>query len=258
MSRLSVVLIAKNAEAHLKACLDAVSFADEIIVLEHGSTDSTVAICKEKGVRLYHTDDWLGFGIQKNRALAFATYEWILSLDTDEIVLPELGSEIQEIVRGHRGEGYNAFTMNRLTLYCGRWMRHSGWYPDPVLRLFRRGSGKFTDSQVHEKVQVEGKIGHLSSAPLQHYSYDNLEQVVDKINTYTTAAAKERAARGGSASISQAMIHAFATFIRVYIIKRGFLDGGQGFILAVASAEATWYRYLKLWFISNKIKPPDH
>lgn len=248
MPELSVVLIAKNAGSHLRECLAAVAWADEIIVLEGGSSDDTVAICRQFGVKLHHSQDWPGFGPQKNRALSYASGDWVLSLDADEIVTPELVAEIRTVLQQPQFDGY---TLPRHSSYCGRFMRHSGWWPDPVLRLFRRQQGRFSDDLVHERLLLDGRIGALTQ-PLLHYSFDDLQQVLDKVNSYSSAGAQQRLQRGQQGSLGKAVLHGFWTFVRTYLLKRGFLDGREGFILAVSNAEGAYYRYLKLMYLAEK------
>lgn len=240
-------MIARDAGAHLRECLSAVSWADEIVVLENGSRDDTADICRQHGVRLYQTQEWPGFGPQKNRALSYATREWVLSLDADEIVPPALADEIRTVIGR---SDHQAYAIPRLSNYCGRWMRHSGWWPDPVLRLFRREAGRFSDDQVHERLIVQGAVGQLQHH-LLHYSFDTLDQVLDKINRYSSAGAIQRHRRGQKGGLGKAILHGGWTFMKTYFFKCGFLDGREGFILAVSNAEGAYYRYLKLMYFDE-------
>lgn len=245
---ISVVMIAKDAGAHLRESLRSVAWADEIIVLENGSSDDTVEICRERGVQLHQPQGWPGFGPQKNRAMSYAQHEWVLSLDADEIVPPVLADEIRTTIRSPQ---HTAYAIPRLSNYCGRWMRHSGWWPDPVLRLFRRDVGRFSDDQVHERLIVQGAAGQLKQH-LLHYSFDSLEQVLDKTNRYSTAGALQRQQRGQQGGLGKAILHGWWTFMKTYFFKRGFLDGREGFILAVSNAEGAYYRYLKLMYLGER------
>lgn len=245
---LSVIVITHNEAHAIRACLESVVWADEIIVVDSGSTDNTVAICREF-TPLVYVHDWPGFGNQKNRALGYASKDWVLSLDADECISPELRDEIQAAMAA---PGINsAFKMPRLSSFCGRFMRHSGWYPDYVLRLFKRDQGKFTDAQVHEVVQVLGKTSKLSQHIL-HYSYRNFEDVLHKLNNYSTAAATMMQQRGRHGGLAKAVLHGFWSFIRTYFLRAGFLDGREGFMLAVLNAEHSYYRYLKLGLRERK------
>lgn len=245
---LSVVIITKN-EAHAIAdCLHSVSWADEIIVVDSGSTDDTVNICQQFGAKVTITDDWPGFGQQKNRALALASQPWVLSIDADERVTPELQEEIKRVIMADANASYR---MPRSSSYCGQFIRHSGWFPDYITRLFKRGHSKFSDDLVHERLLTEHPTLTLKS-PLLHISYVNLEEVLDKVNRYSTAGAVMSHSRGKSATLGKAIRHGIWAFIRTYFIRLGLLDGKMGFVLAVSNAETTYYRYLKLALLHQK------
>ena len=246
--RLSVILIVKNEAASIRECLESVSFADEIVVLDSGSTDDTVALCREFTDRVYETD-WPGFGPQKNRALDRVTGDWILSIDADERVTPALRAEIEAAVADPSGRA--AFRIPRLSSYCGKYIRRSGWWPDYVLRLFKKGSGRFTDDLVHERVVVDGSVGTLSK-PLLHESFENLEDVLEKVNAYSTYGAAMMHRRGRRAGLWTAVGHGFWSFFSTYVLRAGFLDGREGFMLAVSNAEGTYYRYLKLMLLGER------
>lgn len=245
---LSVIIITKNEQAHIAACIESVSFADEIIVLDSGSTDETCAIARRLGAQVYHTTHWPGFGPQKNKALDLATKEWVLSIDADERVPTELAVEIQRAIQTSTAQAY---TVARMSCFGGRWIKHSGWWPDTLVRLFKRDQGRFKDVSVHESVIVEGPTQALSGH-LLHYPYDSLEMLIDKTNQYSSAAALQLHERGKKISILGIIAKSFWTFIRIYLIRRGFLDGRQGFILAAVAASGSFFRYSKLWFLNQK------
>ena len=245
---LSVVIITKNEAAHIADCLDSVAFADEIIVLDSGSTDATRELARALGARVEVNAEWPGFGLQKNRALDLATGDWVLSLDADERVPPELAEEIQRVLADPAADGYR---VARLSNFCGRWMRHSGWWPDHVLRLFRRESGRFSDDVVHEHVELDGRVATLRGH-LLHYPYASLELFIDKINRYSTDAALKAHARGHRTTVVGPFGHGFWTFVRHYVLRRGFLDGWQGLILAGMAATGSFYRYAKLFWLGRK------
>lgn len=248
MSSISAIVITKNEERNIRACLESVSWADEIVVVDSGSSDGTVNIAKEFGAHVYIHADWPGFGPQKNRALAYATKDWVLSLDADERVPFELYTELQTAL----GTGtHGAYEMPRLSSFCGRYIRHSGWRPDYVTRLFRRGQGRFSDDLVHERVIVTGSLGRLRHSIL-HESFRDTEQLLTKINQYSTAGALMLRERNRSASLKKAVAHGVWAFLRTYILQAGFLDGREGFMLAVSSAEGTYYRYVKLMLLTDK------
>jgi len=248
MSSVSVILITKNEAANIRECLQSVSWADEIIVVDSGSTDDTVAISRQMGAQVYE-HDWPGFGPQKNRALSYASKEWVFSIDADERVTPELREEIETILRTeHTAEAY---LVPRLSNYCGRFMRHSGWYPDLLPRLFKRGKAHFSDDLVHERLIVEGYKIKLDGF-LMHYAFDDLEEVLQKVNQYSTAGAQMMQRRGRQASLIGAVLRGIWSFVRTYVLRGGFLDGKEGFMLAVSNAEGTYYRYLKLMLLNRK------
>lgn len=241
---LSVILITKNEAEVVGRCLESVRWADEIIVLDSGSTDATVEICRRYTDKVLVTD-WPGFGPQKNRALALATCDWVLSIDADEWLDDALREAVREAIARADAQG---FRLQRLSSYCGRYMRHSGWWPDEVLRLFRRNAGRFSDHRVHERVMVEGRVGTLPGL-LLHESYRSLDQVLEKVNHYSREGALDLHGRGQRASLGTAVGHGLWAFFRTWILRRGFLDGREGFIVAVSNAEATYYRYLKLMYL---------
>jgi glycosyltransferase involved in cell wall biosynthesis len=247
MANLSVIIITKNEAVNIRACIESVAWADEIIVVDSGSSDATVEICRELGAQVY-VHDWPGFGMQKNRALGYATKDWVFSIDADERVTSELRAEIQSALQGAQAVGYE---IPRLSSFCGRYMHHSGWYPDYVLRLFRRSSGKFLDDLVHERVIVNGPIAKLQQS-LLHESFRDLEQLLAKINHYSTASAQMLHRKNRTASLKKAVGHALWAFFRSYFLRAGLLDGREGFMLAVSTAEGTYYRYLKLMLLAEK------
>ena len=232
---ISVIIIAKNEAASIARCLESVSWAGEVIVLDSGSTDDTVAICRRHTQHVYETD-WPGFGPQKNRALQRASGEWVLSLDADEWVTPQLRDEILNAVS--QPEEATAFRLPRLSSFCGRFMRHSGWWPDYVIRLFRRGAARFSDDAVHEQVIADGKTGTLRN-PIMHETFVDLDELLVKMNNYSSLAAREMHERKRKTGLSGAVLRGIWAFFRTYVLRGGFLDGREGFMLAVATAEGT-------------------
>jgi glycosyltransferase involved in cell wall biosynthesis len=247
---LSAIVITRNEEANLADCLATLAFARELIVVDSGSTDATVELAEAAGARVLRTTDWPGFGPQKNRALDMATQPWVLSIDADERVSPELRDEILAVVRG-AAAGADAWSMPRKSSYCGQFMAHSGWYPDRVTRLFRRGAARFSDDVVHEKLVTAGPAAALRS-DLVHLSFPDLESVLDKMNRYSSAGAERMRQQGRRGSLGQAVVRGLWAFFRTYVLQRGFLDGRMGFALAVSNAEGTYYRYLKLWLAQRR------
>jgi glycosyltransferase involved in cell wall biosynthesis len=242
MARITAITITKNNARDIGDCLDSLSFCDERIVLDSGSEDRTVEIARGRGATVAH-QDWLGYGPQKNVALAMAHGDWILWLDADERITPALALSIQRTVEEGEACGYE---MSRLSTFCGRPMRHSGWHPDYVLRLFRRERGRWSDGAGHDRVICEGPVGRIAGVIL-HFAVRRLEDSIMRIDRYSTAGARDMLAAGRRAGFSSGITHGLWTFLRVYVLQCGFLDGKAGFLLAVANAEGTYYRYMKAW-----------
>jgi glycosyltransferase involved in cell wall biosynthesis len=247
---LSVILIAMNEEASIARALRSVAFADEIVVVDSGSSDRTVDIARELGAMVTVTSDWPGFGAQKNRALDLATGDWVLSLDADEWLTTATADEVRRAI-GAGAAGPAAFRFPRRSSFCGRFMRHSGWWPDYVVRLFRRSGARFSDDSVHERLLVEGNVGTLRE-PIMHETFVNLEDMLVKMNRYSTLTARRLREDGKRAGLLQAVARAAWAFVRTYVLRAGFLDGREGFMLSVATAEGTYYRYAKLLLLRDK------
>jgi glycosyltransferase involved in cell wall biosynthesis len=241
---ISAIVITKNEEKNIRNCLQSIQFVDEIIVIDSGSTDKTVSICKEYTEKVFF-NEWQGFGPQKQKALELATGDWILSIDADEVVTDDLKSEILAVIK--KNNGTSGYYIPRLSYFLGQPIKHCGWYPDFILRLFKRNHGKFSPNKVHEYVIVDGQTERLSSHFL-HFSYENLHQVVDKFNTYSSIGADKLVSTNSAGGLAVAIVRAFLAFTKVYIVKLGLLDGRRGFMIAVTSAETAYYKYLKLYF----------
>lgn len=241
--RLSAIVITKDEAANIGDCLDSLAFCDERIVVDCGSRDDTLVIARQKGARVSFRE-WKGFGDQKNHALSMARGDWVLSLDADERVTPDLQKAILAALDDATIDGYE---FPRQSSFCGRMMRHSGWFPDRVLRLFRRGKARFSNDIVHERVICDGPTRRLK-APLLHYPVRRLEDAIRRMDGYSTLGAGQLVASGRRGSILKGVTHGTFAFLRTYVLRLGFLDGGPGFLLAVANAEGTYYRYVKAWF----------
>lgn len=246
--RLSVILITHNESHHIAACLASVAFADEWIVVDSGSSDDTREIAQARGARVVTTHDWPGFGAQKNRALALAQGRWVLSIDADERVSEELAAQIRGVVeRADDDDAVAGYELSRLSSFCGQWMRHGDWYPDRVRRLFRRDRGRFSDDLVHERLVVQGRVARLPGE-LLHESMSDLHEAIDKMNRYSTGRALDKRRAGRRGGLAAGLGHGLWAFFRGYVLRRGFLDGRLGLVLALYVAEGTYYRYLKLEF----------
>jgi glycosyltransferase involved in cell wall biosynthesis len=251
---LSIVILTRNEARNIVDCVRSARFADEVLVLDSGSTDGTPDLARAEGATVSASTDWPGFGPQKNRVLAQATGDWVFSLDADERITQPLREAILQAIAVPAGKV--GFEVDRTSSYCGQVIRHSGWSPDWVLRLFRRDSGRFSDDLVHERVVVQGATGRLVGE-LLHDSMPNLESVVDKINRYSTAGAQMLVERGRRATVGQALSHGAWAFFRTYVLRRGFLDGSLGLALAISNAEGTYYRYLKAWLAQRNGNAPS-
>jgi glycosyltransferase involved in cell wall biosynthesis len=252
MPRLSAIIITRNEAANIADCLGSVAFCDERIVVDSGSTDGTAKLADEKGARVF-AHAWQGFGVQKNYALSLAEGEWVLSIDADERVSPALAAEIRRAISQSRADGYE---IPRRSTFCGRQMRHSGWHPDYVLRLFRRGRARFSDDLVHERVVCDGAVERLAE-PLIHHPVTRLEDALSRMDRYSSAGADMLVASGRSVSFGTAIVRGLWSFLRSYILRAGFLDGREGFLLAVANAEGTYYRYMKAWLKRRELERSD-
>ncbi len=246
--RLSVIVITRNEALRLPKCLASVAFADEWIVVDSASTDGTADIARALGARVIETADWPGFGRQKQRALDAATGAWVLSVDADEWVDDVLAAAIRGAVgdatpTADRPAGY---VVDRLSAFCGQWMHHGSWHPDPLLRLFRRDSGRFSEDRVHERLLFDGRSGRLPGR-LLHDSIANLDEAIDKMNRYSSGRAADMRQRGRRGGVGRAIGHGLWAFVRAYLLRAGFLDGRLGFVLSALDAQASYYRYLKLW-----------
>jgi glycosyltransferase involved in cell wall biosynthesis len=256
--RLSVIVITKNESHHLRRCLGSAAFASEQVVVDHGSTDGTPALARELGARVVETADWPGFGIQKQRALDAARGDWVLCLDADEWLSDGLAASIREVIAHAPDERQPAgYELTRISAFCGQWMRAGGWYPDRGVRLVRRGHAAFSSDLVHERLSVQGRVARLPGL-LLHDSIPSLESAIDKMDRYSTGRAKDLLARGQRGSLGRALLHGLWAFVRTYVIRRGFIDGRLGFVLAVHNAESTYYRYLKMWLgdVARRPLPP--
>ncbi len=249
MPQLSAIVITRNEAANIGECLDSLAFCDERIVVDCGSDDATVDIARRKGARV-EGHEWHGFGPQKNYALSLAAGTWVLSIDADERVTPQLAAAIGAALTSADAD---AWEIPRVSTFCGRLMRHSGWYPDYVLRLFRRGKARFDDAVVHERVICAGRVKRLDK-PLIHHPVLRLEDSLSRMDRYSTASAQALVASGRKVSFLSGIGHGLYAFLRTYVLRAGFLDGAEGFLLAVANAEGSYYRYMKAWLAGREQK----
>ncbi|WP_315316301.1 glycosyltransferase family 2 protein [Pantoea vagans] len=246
--RLSVVMIAKNEAELLPDCLASVSWADEIIVLDSGSSDDSVDIATQAGAKVYRSDDWQGYGIQRQRAQHYATGDMILMIDADERVSPELRAAIEQVLVAPPSR--TVYSLGRSNLFLGRFMRHSGWYPDRVMRLYPR-TFRYNDNLVHESLQSDGAPVVALPGDLQHLTCRDLITFQRKQLAYAEAWATERHQRGKRCGLFSVFSHTLGAFVKTLLLRAGFLDGKQGWILAVVNAQYTFNKYSALWALNH-------
>lgn len=249
MSRptLSVIIAARNEAHQIADCVRSAAFADEVIVLDSSSTDATASVARTAGAKV-HVTDWPGYGKQQQRGISLATGDWVLSLDADERITEELAAEIRAAIAQPVAEGYR---LPRHSSFCGQFMDHGGWRPDYTLRLVRRELAGFTEHFLHAHMTVDGRRADLRS-PIVHYSYRDLDDVLEKLNRYSRGAAIDARSQGQRSSFSRALASGFWAFCRTYLLRQGFRDGRLGFALAAYNAQTTYYKYLRLWLMDRK------
>jgi glycosyltransferase involved in cell wall biosynthesis len=244
--KITATIITLNEERNIVRAIESLRCADEILIVDSGSVDRTVELAQNLGVRVIEAG-WLGYAAQKNWAAEQAAHDWILSLDADEALSEALEAEIWALKKS--GPQYDAYTMPRLALYLGKWIFHSGWYPDRKVRLYERGKAKWMGDFVHESVVPSGRVGHLKSN-LLHFTCDSLSEHLKTLDRYTTLAAQELAARRLRPPLSKLIFDPFWTFCVTYFFKRGFMDGLEGLIIAYMAAFYTFLKYSKARIMS--------
>ena len=251
---LSAALITLNAERTLEAALASVRFCDEVVVLDSGSTDGTLEIARAAGARI-ETREWTGFRDQKNAVTELCRHDWVLSIDADEAVTPELADEIRSLFAdgAPTAQGYS---IPRSTRYLGRRIRYSGWYPDRAVRLYDRRHAEWVGGQVHERVTVEGRVERLGG-DLLHDPYATLSHHVEKLDRYSTLAAETLHARGRTAGWTDLVFRPPLVFLKKMLPQRGVLDGVPGVVVALSTATSAFLKYAKLWDLERRGVPRD-
>lgn len=244
MPRLSVITLTMNEERNIAECLESVAWADELIVVDSGSTDGTVALARRFTPNVI-TLPWRGYGAARNAALERATGDWILWLDADERVTPALAEEIRGYL-AQDSQRLSGYAVGRRAYFCGKWIRHCGWYPSRIVRLFRRGKGKFSETNVHEQLLLEGSVARASN-DLLHFTDPDLQHYFTKFNIYTSLAARDMRAAGRRFRLRDLLVRPAYQFFKMYVLRLGVLDGLHGFILCVVSAAYVFVKYAKLW-----------
>lgn len=256
MPTLSAVLIVKNEENSLPGCLESLAWADELLIVDAGSSDRTVEIAKSFTDKVYSEPDWQGYGLQRQRAQSYAGSDWVLMIDADEQVTVELKESIQKAVQDN--DQTKVYALPRLSWVFGRFIRRGGWYPDYVIRLYPRDKASYGDEKVHEKLHFgnDMQVDKLAG-DLLHYTYRDLEHYLVKSASYAAAWAEQRQAKGKRSSLLQGFWHGVACFLRMYLFRLGFLDGRQGLLLAILSAHSTFVKYADLWVKRQKTGPSN-
>jgi glycosyltransferase involved in cell wall biosynthesis len=245
---ISVCIVAMNEEDRIAECIRSADFADEWIVIDSHSTDRTREVAAELGARVIERD-WPGHVQQKNFALDQASHGWVLCLDADERVSPELRAAVEAaLAKSDLPDGFRCARRNR---YMGRWIRHGGWYPDRKLRLFRKDRGRWAGRNPHDRVHVDGRVETLAG-DLLHDSYRSLSEHVRTVDSFTTIAAREKHAAGERASLLDLTLRPWGKFLRMYVLKAGFRDGVPGFLIAVTGAYYVFLKYAKLWEMTRR------
>ncbi|MDE0102526.1 MAG: glycosyltransferase family 2 protein [Bryobacterales bacterium] len=246
--RISATIIARDEQDSIGRAIRSVAFCDEVLVVDSGSRDRTVEIARGLGARVA-TRGWPGYAAQKNHAAEAARHDWILSIDADEEVSQRLASSISELRDGRPScAGYD---FPRLARYCGRWIRHSGWYPDRKTRLYHRERGRWVGDYVHESVELSGPRGHLDG-DLLHYTCDSLQEHRERVELYTDLAAEELRAGGRGVSAWRLALSPLHAFLKAYLLQRGFLDGPQGFTIARMAGRYVYLKYSKARTVTGR------
>ena len=248
MNRLTVTIISLNEAAHIGAAIDSASFADEILVVDSGSSDGTTDIAASKGVRVL-TRGWTGYVDQKNFAAAEASNDWIFSLDADERIPAALAQEIRSVLAVD--PPHHGYRVPRVTFHLGRWIRTTDFYPDYQTRLYHRRFAQWRGRYVHESVTVDGASGYLKN-DLQHYSFADLRDQIKRINHYSTLSAMQMYEEGRRTGPVEILVHPPAAFVRNYILRRGFLDGTAGLTISLMNAWSVGLKFMKLWELQRK------
>ncbi|MGQ5287804.1 glycosyltransferase family 2 protein [Pectobacterium actinidiae] len=251
--KLSVIIITKNESELIEECLQSISWADEIIVVDSGSTDNTVEIAHQYGAKVYQHNDWPGYGKQRQRAQGYASGDYIFFIDADERMTPELRQSIESVLLKPNLDDKVVYSCARKNLFLGRFMKHSGWYPDNVIRLYANKHYKYNDNNVHESLDCgDAPIQHLAG-DLKHLTCRDFSAFQEKQLRYAVAWARERHEREISCRYSEILTHSIFSFLKTWIFRAGFLDGKQGLLLAFVNAQYTFNKYTALWsFNKNK------
>ncbi len=253
MPKLTVTVITRDEASNIDAALSSVAWADEIVVVDSHSTDDTVAIARRHTPRV-ETREWPGYSAQKNYAASIASHDWILSIDADERVTPELRDEIRSVLTNPPDRA--GYRIPRVTWYLGRWIRSTDWYPDFQLRLYDRRSGEWNGRPVHESVKLKTGDPGVLRHDLQHYAYRDVSDHLATIDRYTTLAASQMAAEGRRVAVPALAAHTVFAFLRNYVLRGGFRDGGPGFVVSALNSYYVFLKFAKLWERDRSVDQP--
>ncbi len=244
---ITAIVLTANEEKNLDRCLQSLAFCDELLVVDSGSTDRTPIIAQRYTNKVISLP-WKGFTDTRNEALGHATHEWILSIDADEVVTPELAGELRQLFAAPRT--HFAYSVPRKTIHFGRWIRHGGWYPNRLVRLFHQHHGTWKGGELHEFWACNDPVGELRS-DLEHYSFSDLSDQVGRNNLYSSLGASKLKREGTRFSVVRLFTKPLSKFLETYVVKRGFLDGYPGFIISVSAAYSVFLKWAKLWEINH-------
>ncbi|MBA2412872.1 MAG: glycosyltransferase family 2 protein [Burkholderiaceae bacterium] len=247
----TAIVIAKNEERVIARCLQSLAWCNEVLLVDSGSTDRTVEIARESNATVLVNTEWQGPAAQRNYGIGAARGTWCLLLDADEWVTESLRCEIRNTLA--RSPLQAAFSIPRASSYCGQIMRHGGWWPDRVTRLVRKGAARFSGGIIHDHCVADGDVGRLAQ-PLMHESYRDLDQVLGKVNAYSSWGAQDLLRAGKTPSLTRALFSGWFAFFRTYVLRAGFLDGKHGLMLAISNAEHTYYKYAKAMLLVQQRK----
>jgi glycosyltransferase involved in cell wall biosynthesis len=248
-ARVTAMVLALNEERNLGPCLDSLAWVDEVLVVDSFSRDRTVEIAESHGARVLQ-QEFVNYSRQRNWALAHVTHEWVFVVDADERVTPELRAEILAVLEND-GDGLAGFSIPRRDYFFGRRIRYCGWQTDRVNRLFRRERGRYGKRSVHEHLELDGPLGSLS-APLEHYTYRTMDQYLEKFVKYTRLGAEDLHRAGRRAGFSELLLRPSARFVKMYVIRLGFLDGLHGLVLCCLAAMSVFMKYARLWALEHE------
>jgi glycosyltransferase involved in cell wall biosynthesis len=246
---ISAIVITRNEEANIARCLESLSFCEETIVVDSGSQDQTCEIAKRFTAKVYHRP-WEGFSAQKNAAHQWASQTWVLSVDADECVTADLEAEIRQLFTAGEIARFSAFSIPRRTIHFGKWIRHGGWYPNRLVRLFKHTEGQWEGNELHEKWVTRGEVGALN-ADLEHHSFVDLADQVGRNNRYSSLGAEKLLREQHPFSVWKLLVKPITKFLETYCLKRGFLDGYPGFIISISAAYSVFLKWAKLWELRN-------